>query len=86
MVHAGVLVVLVDPDSLQCTGMLDLGRLGVADHYAHLAPLTANARERWDNETDALSADAALFAILGIAEPDHDRLAFYLRLDPLTWG
>ncbi|MCU9643849.1 hypothetical protein HX558_025670, partial [Escherichia coli] len=22
----------------------------------------------------------------GIDAPDRDRLAFYLRLDPLTWG
>ncbi|HGW1392086.1 hypothetical protein, partial [Klebsiella pneumoniae] len=23
---------------------------------------------------------------LGIEAPDRERLAFYLRLDPLTWG
>jgi streptomycin 3"-kinase len=77
---------LVDPDSLQCTGTLDLGRAGVADRYADLALLTANARESWASDTVAVAADAELFTILGIAGPDSDRLAFYLRLDPLTWG
>ncbi|HGC5539782.1 TPA: hypothetical protein ACMEVA_006347, partial [Klebsiella variicola subsp. variicola] len=24
--------------------------------------------------------------VLGIEAPDRERLAFYLRLDPLTWG
>ncbi|EFD4948213.1 TPA: APH(3'') family aminoglycoside O-phosphotransferase, partial [Acinetobacter baumannii] len=26
------------------------------------------------------------FNVLGIEAPDRERLAFYLRLDPLTWG
>jgi streptomycin 3"-kinase len=77
---------LVDPDTFQCTGMLDLGRLGVADRYVDLALLVANARESWATEESAVAGDAELFAILGISAPDRDRLAFYLRLDPLTWG
>ena len=65
---------MVDPKTLQCTGLIDLGRLGTADRYADLALMIA---ER---------AFAVLFNVLGIEAPDRERLAFYLRLDPLTWG
>ncbi|ODT16752.1 MAG: APH(3'') family aminoglycoside O-phosphotransferase [Kaistia sp. SCN 65-12] len=77
---------MVDPDSLQCTGLIDLGRLGTADRYADLALMVANAEENWTTADQADDAFAALFASLEIATPDRDRLAFYLRLDPLTWG
>jgi streptomycin 3"-kinase len=77
---------VVDPDTLRCTGLLDLGRLGLADRYVDLALITANARESWTTEEDAVASDAELFAIHGIVSPDRDRLDFYLRLDPLTWG
>nr|BCI56210.1 hypothetical protein 1 [Pasteurella multocida] len=36
--------------------------------------------------TEAERAFAVLFNVLGIEAPDRERLAFYLRLDPLTWG
>jgi streptomycin 3"-kinase len=77
---------LVDPDTDRCTGVVDLGRLGLADRYAELALLVVNAREGWANEERARSADRELFTILGIPGHDRDRLAFYLRLDPLTLG
>jgi streptomycin 3"-kinase len=79
-------IFMVDPDRLQCTGLIDLGRLGTADRYADLALMVANAEENWVTAEQSDDAFAALFASLGIAEPDRDRLAFYLRLDPLTWG
>ncbi len=66
--------------------MLDLGRLGVADRYADLALIVATARESWCTEESATAGEAELFGILGISVPDRDRFAFYLRLDPLTWG
>jgi streptomycin 3"-kinase len=50
-----------------------------------LALLLANARETWQDEEQALAADAAFEERYGIAL-DHDRLTFYLHLDPLTWG
>jgi streptomycin 3"-kinase len=77
---------MVDPDSLQCTGLIDLGRLGTADRYADLALMVANAEENWTTADQSDSAFVALFASLEIATPDRDRLAFHLRLDPLTWG
>lgn len=77
---------MVDTQSLQCTGVIDLGRLGTADRYADLALMVANASESWTTPDQAVRAFEALFGILGIATPDSERLAFYLRLDPLTWG
>ena len=76
--------IMVDPATLRCTGLIDLGRLGRADRYADLALLLANAQESWTSSDQAERARSILFETLGI-EPDHDRLAFYLRLDPLTW-
>ncbi len=72
--------IMVDPASLDCTGLIDLGRLGVADRHVDFSLLVANAAESW---TTADQADRA-FALL--PAPDRERLAFYLRLDPLTWG
>jgi len=77
---------IVDPESLQCTGLIDFGRLGRADRYADLALMTANAQENWTSIEQAQRAFDILFETLGIATPDRERLAFYLRLDPLTWG
>ncbi|HEX2890675.1 MAG TPA: APH(3'') family aminoglycoside O-phosphotransferase [Vineibacter terrae] len=76
---------MVDPATLRCVGFVDLGRLGTADRHADLALLLANARETWASPDQARTAHASLFAALDIA-PDPERLAFYLHLDPLTWG
>ena len=77
---------LVDPATLRCTGVIDLGRLGKADRYADLSLLLANARETWSSPEEMSVAESILFGTLAIPVPDRDRLAFYLRLDPLTWG
>ncbi len=77
---------MVDPHSLRCTGLLDLGRVGKADRYVDLALMIANAGENWATREQAERAFEILFEVLDIAEPDRERLAFYLRLDPLTWG
>lgn len=77
---------MVDPQTLRCTGLIDLGRLGTADRYADLTLMIANARENWTTAEEAEKAFDILFATLKIEAPDRERLAFYLRLDPLTWG
>jgi streptomycin 3"-kinase len=77
---------MVDPDTLRCTGLIDLGRLGVADPYVDLALFLANARDHWTAPAQAVAARTGLFEMLGVAEPDDGRLGFYLGLDPLTWG
>ncbi|MGK6313649.1 APH(3'') family aminoglycoside O-phosphotransferase [Neorhizobium sp. DT-125] len=78
--------IMIDPIGFQCTGLIDLGRLGTADRYADLALLVANAGESWVSREQGAQAFAILFDTLGIDKPDKERLAFYLRLDPLTWG
>jgi streptomycin 3"-kinase len=77
---------MVDPRTFRCTGVIDLGRLGTADRYADLALMAANAGESWSSRRQSEQALAILFDILGIDAPDRERLAFYLRLDPLTWA
>jgi streptomycin 3"-kinase len=78
--------IVLDPETLGFAGFVDLGRLGLADRYADLALLLANARETsWPDEDAAGAADAAFAARYGVTL-DDDRLRFYLHLDPLTWG
>ncbi|NTJ66391.1 APH(3'') family aminoglycoside O-phosphotransferase [Agrobacterium rhizogenes] len=77
---------MVDPHSLQCTGLIDLGRVGKADRYVDLSLMIANAEECWTTPEQGQRAFSILFETLEIEEPDQGRLAFYLRLDPLTWG
>jgi streptomycin 3"-kinase len=77
--------VIVDPDTLVCTGFVDLGRLGTADRYADLALLRANATKTWDGD-DGTRAERLLAQLYGPDRIDPDRLRFYLHLDPLTWS
>lgn len=74
---------LIDPDTLTCTGLIDLGRLGVADRYADLALACTQVDDEWPTSPPG---SARLLAGYGLPDPDQDRLAFYLALDPLTWG
>lgn len=78
--------IMVDPETLRCSGLVDLGRLGTADRYVDLALMIANARESWAALDQGEQASAILFETLGIEAQDKERLAFYLRLDPLTWA
>jgi len=69
-----------DPITLEITGLIDLGRLGVADPYSDLALTTIQLHDEW-------SADPTPFlAAYGLPHPDQRRLNFYRLLDPLTWG
>ncbi|WP_328528239.1 APH(3'') family aminoglycoside O-phosphotransferase [Nocardioides sp. NBC_00368] len=76
--------ILIDPDTMRVAGLIDLGRLGVADPYADIALLLANARETWPDELTARQADHEFAALYG-ADLDEERQHFYLLLDPLTW-
>ncbi|MGM5609722.1 hypothetical protein K2F12_25755, partial [Salmonella enterica] len=51
-----------------------------------LSPPTICNSANWAAPDEAERAFAVLFNVLGIEAPDRERLAFYLRLDPLTWG
>ncbi len=76
--------VIVDPDTLVVTGLIDVGRLGRADPYADIALLLANARTVWTSKSVAREADEEFAEQYGITL-DPARQDFYLRLDPLTW-
>ncbi|TCO33434.1 streptomycin 3'-kinase [Kribbella steppae] len=72
--------VFFDPATLEVTGLIDVGRLGIADRYSDLALIAIQLHDEW-------SADAAPFlAAYGLPAPDQRRLEFYRLLDPLTWG
>lgn len=77
---------MVDPQTLRCTGLIDLGRLGTADRHVDFSLFLANARESWRGPEDALAARALLSEAYGTDALDDGRLDFYLRLDPLTWA
>lgn len=76
--------ILIDAETSRVAGIIDLGRLGQADRYADIALLLANARETWPDDDTARRADDDFASRYGI-KLDPARLAFYLRLDPLTW-
>jgi streptomycin 3"-kinase len=76
---------MVDPATLECTGLIDLGRLGTADRHADLSLLQANARESWEGD-DESQANRLLADLYGPGRIDPDRMRFYLHLDPLTWS
>lgn len=72
--------VFFDPETLEVTGLIDLGRLGLADRYSDLALTTIQLHDEW-------SADPQPFLdAYGVPEPDPRRLHFFRLLDPLTWG
>ncbi len=72
--------VFFDPSTLEVTGLIDVGRLGIADRYSDLALTTIQLHDEW-------SADPSPFLqAYGLLTPDHRRLEFYRLLDPLTWG
>lgn len=77
--------IVLDPETMNVAGFIDLGRLGAADPYADIALLLANSRETWADEGQAYEADEAFAERYGIVL-DRDREKFYLHLDPLTWG
>lgn len=60
------------------TGMIDLGRVGIADRYQDLAILANCLREFGDDLQEQL------FAAYGIAQPDECKLRFHLMLDEFS--
>jgi kanamycin kinase len=64
--------VLVDPRTGRLTGVIDVGRLGVADRWLDLAILHRELTEE---------PFAAFLSGYGLTGPDQDKLAFYILLD-----
>lgn len=79
--------VLVDPETLQPTGIVDVGRLGVADRHQDLALATRSLADPDLNPAFGPGcADAFLESYLSESGLEHsrvdpDRLAFYRLLD-----
>lgn len=78
--------IVIAPGDFSVAGFIDLGRLGLADRHADLALLFANAGETWPGDGWVRAAARERFLNRYGAPTDPERLAFYLRLDPLTWG
>ncbi|MFJ4231544.1 aminoglycoside 3'-phosphotransferase [Cellulosimicrobium cellulans] len=74
--------ILLDPETLEVSGFVDLGRLGAADRHADLSLLLASAQDTWPDEAQHLQDQ--LQRLYG-SPVDADRLRFHLLLDPLTW-
>lgn len=72
--------VLVDPDTLEVTGLVDVGRLGVADRHLDLALLARSMSAPWLNPAyGPVLADRMLSAYP--VDVDPWRLEFYQLLD-----
>jgi aminoglycoside phosphotransferase len=71
---------LVDPDSLEITGMIDVHRLGVADRHLDLALATRSVADTDLNPAYGPAAAEALLAAYG-RDTDPWRLGFYRLLD-----
>jgi aminoglycoside phosphotransferase len=72
--------VILEPRTLRVNGLVDAGRLGVADRWADLALIT---RSLADERNDQFGAERAarFLTAYGVREPDAAKLAFYRLLD-----
>jgi kanamycin kinase len=75
---------MIDSGIGHCTGLIDLGRLGVADRYLDLA-LTTRSMSAPDKNPQYGADDAAAFLNrYGIRESDQWRLDYYRLLDEFS--
>jgi kanamycin kinase len=72
--------VLLDPDTLRVTGLIDVGRLGRADRYADLALATRSIASAQNPQYSVHNADRYL-SRYGIEQADTNRVTFYRLLD-----
>jgi streptomycin 3"-kinase len=77
---------LVDPATGRCVGLVDLGRLGVADRYLDLSLLVATMAGVGEFDQYASVDAERLLRSYGEVGVDRFRLDFYRLLDALTWG
>lgn len=74
--------VLFDPDTYALTGVVDVGRLGVADRWVDLAIATRSLTNDLNPQYGPWAADRFLTRY-GVS-PDPARIAFYRLLDELS--
>lgn len=72
--------VLIDPDTLTVTGIVDVGRLGLADRHGDLALMTRSIAGGRNRQYDSGHADRFM-ARYGATGADPGRMAFYRLLD-----
>ncbi|GAB3421572.1 APH(3') family aminoglycoside O-phosphotransferase [Flindersiella endophytica] len=72
--------VMIDPETLTPTGLVDLGRLGRADRYADLALMCRSIGSETMNPQYGQSHVARFLTEYG-ANPSDPRLDYYARLD-----
>jgi streptomycin 3"-kinase len=77
---------LLDPTTGRCVGLVDLGRLGVADRYLDLSLLVATMAEAGEFDQYTAADAESLLRHYGRPDPDEARLGYYRLLDALTWG
>jgi aminoglycoside phosphotransferase len=75
--------VLLDPDTLMVTGLIDVGRLGRADRYSDLALATRSISSAQNPQYSVHHADRYL-SRYGIEQADTDRVTFYRLLDQFS--
>jgi len=73
--------VLLDPSTFEVTGLIDVGRLGVADRYADLALITRSLRAGDLNPRFGARFAERFLARYGEDPVDAARLEFYRLLD-----
>lgn len=73
--------VLFNPETGAATGLVDLGRLGVADRYLDLALVTRSMAAREMNDQYDATDAVRLLEQYGISTPDRWRLEYYRLLD-----
>lgn len=72
--------VLLDPDTLMVTGLIDVGRLGSADRYSDLALATRSIAGGQNPQYSVHQADRHLSSY-GVEQVDTARVTFYRLLD-----
>jgi kanamycin kinase len=75
--------VLLDPATAQVTGMIDTGRLGIADRWSDLAIATRSMTNTGLNPQYGAWAADRFLARYGIV-PDQPKIDFYRLLDEFT--
>ncbi|MEV6282597.1 phosphotransferase [Kribbella sp. NPDC051770] len=72
--------VLIDPETLRCTGVLDLSRLGLGDPYVDVAVMTQSLSGGLNPQYGG-PPTAREFATAYGADPDDERIPRYIAAD-----